>query len=257
MAQLDRIGIGTYKLLDDTCIDIVSLALQMGYRTIDTATRYRNHTQVARGISRSGINRSEIFLTSKIHDSAQKQNRVAAEIDQILHDLCVDKIDMLLLHAPIESKISQSWRVLEEARQAGKVQHIGVSNFEICDLRQLAFAPYVNQFEIHPLNTRCKLVNYCHDNGILIQAYASLTHGIRLNDPQILDACADRKPANVLLKWAMQKDYYVIPKTANYEHLVENWSVPKTTDLSDDMIKKLDGLNEQYYTIGRYKRFDY
>jgi len=260
LPDIQRVGLGTYKSKGDDCVKMVEAAIKAGYRAFDTAVLYGNHEHIRQGIARAGIDRQELYLSSKIHDRDQLADRVQQSVDQILKELGLEYIDQLLLHAPVggEAVMVRSWRALEEAQKAGKVRHIGVSNFKITDLEILLkhahVTPFVNQFEITPFNTRSCLVKYCLDKGIKIQAWGSLTVGRRLDDQRLLAIATEvgLTPAEVLLKWALQMDFYIIPKPLTTEHLQENYKIQFKTPLSEAVLNQLDKLNDDYYTIRRY-----
>lgn len=266
MAEFNKIGLGTYKLLGDKCIGIISDALIIGYRTIDTAVLYNNHTSIKYGIYRSGISRKEIHLTSKINNETQKTGKIKESIDEILKELGTDYLDHLLLHSPIDNLILSSWKMLEEAYNAKKVLHIGVSNFESNDLdillKNSTVKPYINQFEISPFNTRDGLVKYCNENNIKIQAYGSLTRNKKLNENKFKNICEKINKnlsekiscCQILLKWALQSGYCVIPKTENIDHLRENLQCQNLNDINNEQIEELNELNINFYTIPKYKR---
>ncbi|AYV76580.1 MAG: aldo/keto reductase [Terrestrivirus sp.] len=265
MTELSNFGVGTYKLLGDRCIDIVTQALRIGYRTIDTAVLYKNHEQIREAIKRSGIPRSELYISSKIHDSDQKSGKIFESVEIILIELGITYLDQLLLHSAVEGKYIESYKQLEKLQELGLVRNIGVSNFRIDELEillskiesgEIKQKPFVNQFEVSPFCTRDELVTFCKNHGIKIQAYGSLTVGRKFNDERLSAICTKVKmnPCDLLLQWGLQKGYYLIPKSETEQHLKENFaSKNKNNVLDDSIMKELDDLNESYYTIRKHR----
>jgi diketogulonate reductase-like aldo/keto reductase len=261
------IGLGTYKLNGKLCIDIVCSGLKMGYRLIDTAVLYKNHAEIGEGIKQSGIDRKLLFISSKIHDSTQKAQKkdkdaICNSVKQILKELHITYLDQLLLHSAVKNTYLASWKILEELKAKGFVINIGVSNFRVDELENIlkhcVIKPYVNQIEVSPFCTRDRLVNFCKQNGITVQAFGSLTTGRRLNDPNLVlyAEMLNVKPAFLLLYWAIKKGYVIIPKSDNEVHLVENLNVNDNMITERDKIQlvmdELDKLNEHYYTIWKH-----
>lgn len=231
--DLDRIGFGTYRIKDK---DIIKSALQIGYRTLDTAILYKNHNIISQAIKESNIPRNQLFIISKISSKSQKSNKILDDYQDMIRNF--GYIDLILLHAPVKNKYIESWKILEDLYLEKKVRYIGVSNFRIFELEELKkcrVKPYLNQIEVNPYCTRTKLVKYCQDNGIIIQAYSSLKN-------KIGDISAEK-----LLKWALYKGYYIIPMSSNREHMKQNLNI-KGEDLDI-----LDKLNRDFYTISYYK----
>lgn len=262
------IGLGTYKLTGQHCSEIVCSALKMGYRLIDTAVLYKNHIEIREGIARSGVNREDIYISSKIHDSTQKAQKqqkdaIRNSVEQILKELGITYLDQLLLHSAVQNCYLESWEILECLKQEGIVRNIGISNFRVDELEHLLsqckIKPHVNQFEVSPFCTRDRLVSFCKQNGIIIQAYGSLTVARRLNDPKLI-SCSEIlrvKPAFMLLYWALKKGYVIIPKSETEIHLMENFNVYEQMIDGDynkiqNVIDELDKLNESYYTIKKH-----
>jgi diketogulonate reductase-like aldo/keto reductase len=262
MAFLNKIGFGTYKITGETCINIVEQALLDGYRTIDTATLYRNHPDIAEGIKKSNIRRQDIFLISKIHIKDIMDDNTEQAFYKIIKELDTDYLDMLLLHAPkSKEKNVKSWKILEELCEKKLVKYIGVSNYRVNELEEIleicTIKPFVNQIELSPFNTRIKLVQFCQKHNIIIQAYSSLTKGNKLKSYSVMALAIKYNitVAQLLLRWAHQHNYYVIPKTINKIHLKENLQIINAdfSNLSDIDMKLLDSCNEDYYTITYYR----
>jgi diketogulonate reductase-like aldo/keto reductase len=245
--ELNNIGFGTYRLKKDKCYNAVLNALKVGYRTIDTAELYKNHEYISKAITDSSINRQNIHIISKILNKDQYNNTVKEGFFKILNDLNTNYLDTILLHAPVENYYLKSWKILEEIKMHNYVNNIGVSNFRIHELVKLFnncnIKPFLNQIEINPFNTRISLSDYCKNNNMIVQSYAPLTNGIKLNTISI--------PATKILKWCLDNNYYAVSSSTNIEHMIENLnSVNVTLSNEDNLI--LNSLNENFYTIPHY-----
>jgi methylglyoxal/glyoxal reductase len=253
--NIDKIGFGTYKIKSK---EIIKKAIKIGYRTIDTADLYNNHQEIRDAIKESGYNRNEFFIVSKIKNKDQVNGTVKEAIYKILD--IFEYIDLLLLHAPMSSFID-SWKILENEYKNNKIKKIGVSNFRIDELRLLLktckIKPYLNQIEISPFNTRYELTKFCKDNDIIVQAYSSLTRGFKLKKDikniEIIKQKYKLSTCQILLKWAYDSGYYIIPMSTNYDHMKENFIIDKLNSLDQESMHLLNSLNENYYTIPHFK----
>jgi diketogulonate reductase-like aldo/keto reductase len=265
MAKLDILGFGTYKLTGDICYESVLHALKTGYKTIDTATLYKNHVEVGRAIKDSGIPRNEIFITSKIHKKYIRKCKIADAISDILIELNVEYVDMLLLHEPykhIDAAVADErnrfiWKQMEEIHASGKARYIGISNYNLREMKNIidtcTIKPYVNQIEISPFVTRSALVNYCREVGVIIQAYRSLINGTKMENAIFMEIGEKHKisVAQLLLYWAIKKGYRVIPCSPNIDHITENY---KTVDIIDTNIdiSPMENMNENLFTLPQH-----
>ncbi len=182
-------GIGTYTLTDKSCFEIISNALNIGYRMIDTAELYGNGQQIAQAIKSvesNNIHRDDIWITSKIHNRDQRKLNIAAGIDKILKDLDTSHIELILLHSA-QKNFKEAWAELIRCQNHFNIAHIGVSNFRIGELEDIIkftnIKPYLNQIEISPFNQRIQLRSYMAEHNIIAQAYGSLTCGKALDNP--------------------------------------------------------------------------
>jgi methylglyoxal/glyoxal reductase len=248
--ELPDIGLGTYQLEPEQTYRSVRWALEIGYRHIDTAALYRNEKQVGQAIRDSGIPRQHIFVTTKILPKAIRQQQLKPAIERSLHELDLGYIDLMLLHCP-GTKINQTWETLSqlycESYQSTKIRYIGVSNYQEIHLKSLEGAlvkPYANQIEVSPFLPRKQLRAYCQNQGIYPVAHSSLSKGIQLNHPQLLEIANDVKltSAGLLLKWALQNHLKIIPRSANQKHILANFNLP-TELLSEQMMQCLDNLD--------------
>eukprot|EP00475_Leptophrys_vorax_P041743 TRINITY_DN78790_c0_g1_i1.p1 TRINITY_DN78790_c0_g1~~TRINITY_DN78790_c0_g1_i1.p1 ORF type:complete len:296 (-),score=79.27 TRINITY_DN78790_c0_g1_i1:42-929(-) len=260
-----QIGFGTYRIVED-CYNAVSNALKVGYRLIDTAEVYRNEEMVGKAIRDSGIPRNEIFLTSKMHPKHLKSGNAYEACTKSLERLGVDYLDLYLVHWPGAAKVpakshknvdyrAATWKQMQQLYKDQKCRFIGVSNYEIVHLEALfksspslepVVTPHVNQFELHPMLPNTELVEYCRGKGIVVQAYSSLGQGesALLTNSEVLEIASKigKSPAQVLLKWALLKQYLVIPKTVSLSRMIENrelldWELPEQDVLRLDNLK--------------------
>ncbi|MGD1809561.1 aldo/keto reductase family protein [Dapis sp. BLCC M126] len=240
------IGLGTYRLYEQT-YSTCRMALEMGYRHIDTAALYKNEVEVARAIAESGIPRKEIFITSKIPLKAILSGCIRDAARQSLKKL--GTIDLLLLHAPGADPLS-AWEVMLEIREWEEIGDVGVSNFNIQHLQLLKNSPPKwNQFEISPFLQRREVVSYCHRQGIKIVAHSPLVKGQKLDTPELITMANNCgcTPAQLLLAWSINKGFVTIPRSSKREHLQVNLEA-KEIILPTEVIQELNGFEEGYAT---------
>ena len=254
---MDSIGLGTYMLKGNECYNSILKALAHGYRLFDTAILYKNQKDVGRAIKDSGIERNQIFITSKVHFTYIESATVPQAITVILNELQVDYVDLLLLHKPDPTHNAANWKDMITIRSQGKARHIGTSNFLMKDICEIVEAtgvyPYVNQIEFNPLCQRTELVAYCKNNSILVQAFRSFGMGKCIENDIVRSVSVKLQlsPAQVILLWTWRKGIHVIPMSCKEEEMKENIHI---RSLNHDMpeLEELDGLNENYYTMPRY-----
>ena len=274
--MIPQLGLGMWQTrAGTTCEAAVLAALEAGYRHIDTAAMYGNEESVGAAIRMSGVRRENIFVTTKL-SNADHGNPERA-LDTSLRKLNLDYVDLYLIHFPVRER-RHIWRVLEGLQAKGKARSIGVSNFTIGHLTELLAetdtVPAVNQVEFHPYLYQLALLNFCIAKGIVIEAYSPLTHGKRLNDPRLVAVAKkyskvgrqpaarwsqlslihkfSRRPgtkstAQILIRWALQHQLVVIPKSARRERILENADVFDFEITKEDM-QLLDGFNENLRT---------
>jgi len=253
---MHSIGFGTYQLKKDDCYNSVLNALKIGYRLIDTATLYKNHNEVGRAIKDSGIDRNDIYITSKVHFKYIESDTVLDSIDIILKELQLDYVDMLLLHKPFPTKNKKNWDDMIKIKNSGKAKNIGISNFCISDIIEILdseIIPYVNQIEFSPLCQRTNLVKFCFKNNIKVQAYRSFGLN-RCLENEIINKVAITMgitPAQVILLWTLKKGIIIIPSTKCKIQMNENIAVINM-DTNNNELDKLDSINEDYYTMPKY-----
>lgn len=260
---IPAVALGVYKAPNgQETEDAVTAALDAGYRHIDSAARYANEEACGRAIrawiERTGVPRSEIFVTSKLWDADHGYDATVAALQDSLDKFGFDYLDLYLIHSPAdcEKKRLESWRALEDAQKAGKVKSIGVSNFGESHMEHIlkngTVVPAVNQIEVHPFCPRDDLVALCKKNGVLVEAYSPLARGNKLAD-ETVGAIAkkhDREPAQVLLNWnAVVKRNVVLPKSMTPSRIRSNSQVFDFI-LDEEDIAALDKLGEQNYVTG-------
>lgn len=251
--KIPVLGLGTWQLTGDECINSVLLALQLGYRHIDTAERYGNHEQVRLGIEKSGVRRDELFITSKVSHSNLRRADVLSACDKALKELGTDYLDLYLVHWPNSSiPMEETLEAMSELVDAGKVRDIGVSNFTISHIAEaIRVSPKpvsVNQVEYHAYLNQEDLLAACNRNEIALTAYSPLARGELLTDPvlaDIADAHGKSVP-QVALRWLTQKGIIVIPKARSKKHLADNLNV-FDFELTDEEMARIN-------TIKRNKR---
>lgn len=259
-----QLALGTWMIQpDDKAAEAVRMALELGYRHIDTAQAYSNERGVGEGIRGSGIPREQIFVTSKVEAEHKSYAAAAASIDESLMKLGLDYIDLMLIHSPQPwEEVNQSdnryiegnrqvWKALEDALAAGKLRSIGISNFLIEDVENLwpaaEIKPMVNQVLCHISNTPLELIQYCQNKGIVVEAYSPVAHGEALKNEKIA-AMAEKYGVSVpqlCIRYDLQLGMIVLPKTANPEHMKANAAVDFViSDQDMEMLKNMEKIKD-------------
>lgn len=248
------LGLGLYKALDSSETEnAITAAVQNGYRMLDTASAYKNEEYVGRGIAHCGIPRKDLFITTKIWNNAQRLGDVEGAFNRSLDRLGLDYIDLYLIHWPVPGCFLNTWKDLEKILASGRALSIGVSNFEIRHLEELrrisGIVPAVNQIECHPLCYPKELIEYCQANNIQVQAYAPLARGAYLDNDIlcVLGTKYAHTPAQVGLRWAVQKGISVIPKSVRPDRIAANARIFDFSIDQEDM-DLLDTLNQDYHS---------
>lgn len=252
--KMPLLGLGVYKATgENEAENAIISAVKCGYRMIDTASAYKNEENVGRGIARCGIPRKELFITTKIWNNAQRLGDVEGAFQRSLDRLGLDYIDLYLIHWPVPGCYLSTWKEMEKILSSGRALSIGVSNFEIRHLEELrrvsGIVPAVNQIECHPLCYPKELIDYCQANGIQVQAYAPLARGAYL-DHDVLCVMGTKyahTPAQVGLRWSVQKGISVIPKSVHPDRIESNANIFDFSIDQEDM-DLLDTLNENYHS---------
>jgi len=241
-------GLGVWNIPPRKAPKAVGLALQMGYRLVDTAKLYGNEREVGLAVRESGLPRDQIHVTTKLRGEDQGYETAIAAAERSRESLGLGPIDSYLIHWPTNNR-GESWSALEVLKRKGVCRSIGVSNYSIADLEELlaesSVVPAVNQVELHPFAYDRELLEYCRHHGIVVEAYSPLVQGQGLRHPAIVAMAAKhgRTPAQVLLRWGLQHGCIVIPKSDREDHLRENAAVFDFT-LSEKDLGGLDALAE-------------
>lgn len=253
---IPRLGLGVYRSPNGAeTVETVRHALQHGYRLVDTARIYHNEGDVGAGLRASGIPRDQVFVTTKLWESDQGYDSSIAAYKESLRLMGLDYVDLFLIHWPLPGRRRYSWMGLETLLEEGRVRAIGVSNYLVHHLEELfshaRYLPAVNQIELSPYNyqQRRDTLELCAAQGIAVEAYSPLTKGRKLGDPRLAEIAAryGRTPAQVLIRWALQKETVVLVKSNRPERIRENAAVFDFT-LSAGDVALLDTFNENLAT---------
>jgi 2,5-diketo-D-gluconate reductase B len=252
--EIPKLGLGTWQLGGEDCVEAVRDAIELGYRHIDTARAYGNEVQVGQGIHDSGRNRDEIFLTTKLWYTDLRAVGVHDQVEQSLRDLRTEYIDLLLIHWPNRRvPLGETLAAMLDARDAGRVRHLGVANFPSALLRQaLGLAPLVcNQIEYHPYLAQPQVLALARERDLMVTAYSPLAQGAVLRDRVLADIAEahDRTPAQVALRWLLdQPQVAAVPKASSREHRATNLDV-FDFELTDEERGRIAALGRGYRTI--------
>jgi 2,5-diketo-D-gluconate reductase A len=230
--EIPQLGLGVFQIPRGETAGTVATALEIGYRHIDTAEGYRNERGVGDGVRASGLDRSEVFVTSKLDNRSHRPDDARRAFAGTLAELGFDYVDLFLIHWPVPSgDFVATWKVLEEFRNDGRARSIGVSNFEVAHLELLAreseVVPALNQIELHPYLQNREVDAYDRSRGIATEAWSPIVQGAVLGDPAVLAIAArlGRSPAQVVLRWHIERSNVVIPKSATPARIRENFEL--------------------------------
>lgn len=244
------LGLGVYGLSNGGQVEsAVKYALEIGYRSIDTAKVYENEAGVGTGIRDSGVSREEIFVTTKLWNDDQRERRAIKAIDESLERLGLDYVDLYLVHWPIPGKYKQAWEQMEAICESGKAKAIGVSNFMPDHLDDLLadcrVVPALNQVEFHPRLVQPELRKYCKDKGIRVEAWSPLMQGEVATNAAIGEIAEryGKTPAQVALRWNLKHGVVTIPKSAHETRIAENADI-FDFEISDEDMVRLDSLDK-------------
>lgn len=232
--EIPQLGFGVYQVPPEDTADAVATALEIGYRHIDTAEMYGNEKGVGEAVARSGLDRGEVFVTSKLNNGFHRRDDALRAFDQSLGDLGFDHLDLFLVHWPlpgIDVDYIETWKAMEEIYASGRARAIGVSNFQAHHLRRLfsetEVRPAVNQIEVHPYLAQEELRAFDADHEIVTEAWSPIAQGKVLDDPVVLRVAErySRTPAQVVLRWHVQRSDVVFPKSVNRERMQQNFEL--------------------------------
>ncbi|MBQ2085624.1 MAG: aldo/keto reductase [Oscillospiraceae bacterium] len=253
--EIPMLGLGVFRTPDgEETINSVKWALEAGYRHIDTAKMYENEASVGEGIGQSGLKREEVFVTSKILPADIIAGKTAEGFDQTLEKLGSDYVDMMLLHFPMTDEMNiAAWKTMEEYYKAGKARVIGVSNYSNRQLQVILdmceIAPAVNQFHIDPNNQDQERLDFCMSKGIYTEAASPFGGTGRtervLGNPTIMELAEKlgKTPAQVVIRWNLQRGTIMIPKSTHKERIISNFDV-FDFELSDEDMAVMASLND-------------
>jgi 2,5-diketo-D-gluconate reductase A len=232
---IPQLGFGVFKIDPAETAEAVSEALKVGYRHIDTAEMYRNEKGVGEAVRASGLDRSEVYITSKLNNGFHRPDDARRAFDGTLEALGSDYVDLFLIHWPLPTLYGgdfvSTWRTLEDFSRDGRARSIGVSNFQVAHLQRLVqecdVAPAVNQIEVHPYLCNEEVRAADADHGILTEAWSPLAKGRVLNDPVVgaIAGRTGRTPAQVVLRWHVQRGDIVFPKSTTAVRIEENFQI--------------------------------
>jgi diketogulonate reductase-like aldo/keto reductase len=260
--EMPLLGLGTWLLDDEQAAQAVRDAVSNGYRHIDTAQAYMNEAGIGEGIRSSGVEREELFITTKVAAEAKTYEEVTESIDESLTKMGLDYIDLLIIHSPQPwtefreenryfEENKEAWKAMEDAYKAGKVKAIGLSNFLQDDIENILSSceikPMVNQILAHVSNTPLDLIEFCQKNDILVEAYSPIAHGAVLDNKEV-KVIADKygvSVAQLCLRYDIQLGLAVIPKTANPDHMRINTELDFViSDADMEILKNVEPIQD-------------
>ena len=267
-ALIPQLGFGVFQIPPDETADAVETALQIGYRHIDTAEMYQNERGVGQGIRAAGLDRSAVYITSKLNNGFHRPDDARRAFDDTLTALDTDYVDLFLIHWPLptlyDGDYVSTWQTLEQFKNEGRARSIGVSNFQVPHLQRLAqqteTTPAVNQIEVHPYFTNDTVRAYGAEHSIATEAWSPIAQGNVLGDPvvQRIAKAAGKTPAQVVLRWHIQRGDTVFPKSVTPQRVRENFGLFdfELTDTDIDALTALD-KGEAGRTGPNPDQFDY
>ncbi len=263
---IPQLGFGVFQIKPTETTAAVAQALDIGYRHLDTAQMYGNEREVGEAVAKSGLDRGEVFVTSKLNNGFHRPDDARKAFDRSLEALGFDYLDLFLIHWPLptlyDGDFVATWQTLIEFQRDGRARSIGVSNFQPHHLDRLRdeteLVPAVDQVEIHPYLTQDPLRRYDADHGIATEAWSPIAQGLVLDDPVITSVAAavGRTPAQVVLRWHIQRGDIVFPKSVTASRIRENFAIFDFA-LGDDAMDAITGLNRDERTGPDPDVFDY
>jgi methylglyoxal/glyoxal reductase len=256
--KMPWLGFGVFKVQEgEEVVNAVKTALEVGYRSIDTAAIYRNEEGVGQAIVESNVPREELFVTTKVWNGDQGYEATLAAFETSLNKLGLDYLDLYLIHWPVPSKglYIETWKALEKLYKDGRVRAIGVSNFNVNHLEDLLanceIKPMVNQVEYHPVFNQKELHDFCKKNEIQLEAWSPLMQGGLLNDPVLVEIANkyNKSTAQVILRWDIQTGVVTIPKSIKPHRIADNADI-FDFELTLEDLKQISTLNQNKRQFG-------
>lgn len=249
--KMPWLGFGVFQIEDGHKVEeAVKYALEIGYRSIDTASIYGNEIGVGKAIKESGIPREEIFLTTKVWNDDQRKGRTLEAFQESLERLETDYVDLYLVHWPVAHHYRETWQAMEEIYKSGRAKAIGVSNFLVHHLKDILsnceIVPAVNQMEFHPYLVQPELLKFCQSHKIQMEAWSPLMQG-NITSVETVQEIAEKynkTPAQVALRWNLQKKVVTIPKSVNPNRITENMQL-FDFELSQADMASIDALDQE------------
>jgi diketogulonate reductase-like aldo/keto reductase len=249
--KMPWLGLGVWQAKNGEEVENAVLkAIQSGYRSIDTAAAYRNEEGVGKGIKNSGIPRDELFITTKVQNGDQGYDSTLKAFEESRKKLDLDYFDLYLVHWPVKGKYKETWRALEKLYNDGYVKSIGVCNFQVHHLQDIInsfeLKPMVNQVEFHPYLTQKEIYSFCKEQDIQMEAWSPLMRGGELlKEPLLIELGKkyNKSPAQIILRWDLEKGVVTIPKSVHEVRIQENANVFDFR-LESEEILKIDALNK-------------
>ncbi|MFF4322994.1 aldo/keto reductase [Streptomyces sp. NPDC001568] len=261
--QIPQLGFGTFQIPPEETRKTTKAALEAGYRHIDTAQMYGNEKEVGQAVRDSGLDRADVFVTSKLNNGAHAHDDALAAFDRSLRELGLDYLDLFLIHWPLPGTgdFTETWKALEEIYRSGRAKAIGVSNFQPHHLRRLlensVVVPAVNQIEVHPYLTQDEVRAYGAEHGIATEAWSPIAQGKVLEDPAIgrIASRVGKSPAQVTLRWHLQRGDIVFPKSSTRTRIQENFDL-FDFELGEGDMAEISALNRDERTGPHPDRFN-
>jgi diketogulonate reductase-like aldo/keto reductase len=252
--SMPLLGLGAWDMYGKEAEQAVLDALEIGYRLLDTATAYNNEKEIGDAVRKSGISRSELFVTTKVPNTQQGYDSTLKAFDASMKILNIQYIDLYLVHWPIKDKRKDTWKALEKLFIDKRVRAIGVANYLMPFLIELetyaTIIPTVNQVELSPWLYLKDEFQYCKEHNIQLQSYSPLTRGKKLNDERLLKICKkyNKTPAQIILRWNIEHGISTIPKSSSKKRLRENFDIFDFS-LSKEDVELMDSFNENFRVV--------